>query len=254
MAGVFVWTGFDYRGETTPYPWPAVSSNFGVIDVCGFPKDSFYYYQSWWSDETVLHIFPHWNWPGKEGQEISVWCHSNCDEVELFLNGKSLGEKAMPRCSHLEWDVEYAPGKLEAKGYKGGREVVTTVVETTGSPAALRLTADRARIRADNQDVFTVAVAAVDGEGRLVPTADNQVTFAVSGRAKIISVANGDPSSHEPDKADRRKAFDGLCMAIVQSGWTAGDIKLTAESPGLRSASVVVRAEECALRPFVQST
>ena len=254
VAGVFVWTGFDYRGETTPYLWPAVSSNFGVIDVCGFPKDSFYYYQSWWSDETVLHIFPHWNWPGKEGQGIPVWCYSNCDEVELFLNGKSLGEKVMPRCFHLEWDVEYVPGKLEAKGYKGGREVVTTVVETTGSAAALRLTADRARIRADNQDVFTVAVAVVDGEGRLVSTADNQVTFAVSGRAKIIGVANGDPSSHEPDKADRRKAFNGLCMAIVQSGWTAGDIKLTGESPGLRSASVVVRAEECDARPFVQST
>ena len=253
VSGVFVWTGFDYRGETQPYPWPAVGSNYGIMDACGFPKDSFYYYKAWWSDQTVLHVFPHWNWPGSEGQDISVWCYSNCDEVELLLNGKSLGKKRMARNSHLEWEVAYAPGKLEARGYTGGEQVATSLVETTGAPVALRLRPDRTEIRADNQDVSMVAVAVVDAEGRVVPTADNEVTFTVSKDARIIGVANGDPSSHEPDKANKRRAFNGLCVAIVQSSRTPGEIRLTAESRGLESASVIIRVEKCRVKPFVHS-
>jgi len=227
------------------------------MDICGFPKDVYYYYQSWWSDRRVLHIFPHWNWPGREGQDISVWCYSNCDEVELFLNGKSLGRQRMARDCHLEWKVEYAPGRLEARGYEtdcgqsGGRQVATRLVETTGTAAALRLTPDRAEIRADSKDVSIVTVAVVDAEGRVVPTAANEITFAVSEDAGIIGVANGDPSSHEPDKAENRRAFNGLCMVVVQSSQAAGEIRLTAKSPGLESACTVIRAANCEYRPCV---
>jgi beta-galactosidase len=244
VGGVFVWAGFDYRGEPEPYVWPAVATNFGIMDICGFPKDSYYYYQSWWSDRRVLHIFPHWNWPGREGQDISVWCYSNCDEVELFLNGKSLGRQRMTRDSHLEWQVAYAPGRLEAKGYEGSQQVVTKLVETTGTAAALRLTPDRVEIRADSEDVSMVTVAVVDAEGRVVPTAANEIAFAVSEDARIIGVGNGDPSSHEngADKAESRRAFNGLCMIVVQSSQAAGEIRLTAESPGLEPANAVIRA------------
>ena len=253
VAGVFVWAGFDYRGEPTPYGWPCVSSHYGIMDICGFPKDIYYYYKAWWSDETVLHIFPHWNWRGKEGEKIRVRCYSNCEEIELLLNGRSLGRKKMPRNSYLEWIVEYEPGKLEAKGYKGGKRIAMTRVETTGPPAALRLIPDRLKIKADNQDVSIVTVAIVDDEGRIVPTANNLVKFTISGNGRIIGVGNGDPSSHEPDKANERRAFNGLCLVIVQSEWEPGEIKLTAESEGLRKATVVIHSEKCELKPFVPS-
>jgi len=201
FAGAFVWTGFDYRGEPTPYQWPCISSHFGIIDICGFPKDNFYYYQAWWSDKTVLHLLPHWNWSGREGQTVDVWCHSNCEKVELLLNGKSLGEKTMTPNSHLEWKVAYAPGVLEAKGYKGGQLVATRKVETSGPAARLVLTPDRSKIVADGEDVSMVAVSTVDAQGRPVPTADQEVRFGVKGNARIIGVGNGDPSCHEPDKS-----------------------------------------------------
>jgi beta-galactosidase len=241
LAGGFVWTGFDYRGEPTPYAWPCISSHFGIMDTCGFPKDNYYYYQAWWSDRPVLHLLPHWNWPGKEGQEIAVWCHSNCDEVELLLNGRSLGRKEMPRNSHLEWKVPYAPGVLEARGFKGGRVVATTKVETTGPAAKVALAPDRSRISADGEDVSLMTVSITDAQGRVVPTADNEVSFKVSG-GRIIGVGNGDPSSHEADKASRRKAFNGLCMVIVQSSTDAGPIRLTATSPGIEPATAVIQA------------
>jgi len=253
VAGVFVWAGYDYRGEPTPYGWPCINSHFGIMDTCGFPKDIYYYYKSWWSDETVLHIFPHWNWEGREGEEIDVWCYSNCEEVELFLNGKSLGGKSMLKNSHLEWKVKYEPGRLEAKGYKNGKEVVATKVETTGPPAGLRLIPDRPKIKADNQDVSIITVAVVDAEGRIVPTANNLVKFTISGNGRIIGVGNGDPSSHEPDKAKERRAFNGLCMVIVQSEWKPGKIRLTAESEGLKTATVIIHSEKCGLEPFVPS-
>ncbi|HKS83823.1 MAG TPA: beta-galactosidase GalA, partial [Candidatus Acidoferrales bacterium] len=184
-AGAFAWTGFDYRGEPTPYKWPCISSHFGIMDTCGFPKDTYFYYKAWWTDKTVLHLFPHWNWEGKGGQPINVWVHSNCDEVELLLNGAILGRKAMPRRGHLEWQVRYEPGTLLARGYKGGRVVAEHSRGTTGAAAAIRLTPDRDSIIADSRDVAVITVMAVDAEGRVVPTADNEITFEVDGPGKI---------------------------------------------------------------------
>jgi beta-galactosidase len=240
MAGGFVWTGFDYRGEPTPYAWPCINSHFGIMDTCGFPKDNYYYYQSWWGDKPIVHLLPHWNWPGKEGQEIAVWCHSNCDRVELFFNGQSLGAKEMPRNGHLEWKVAYAPGILEAKGYRDGKEIARDRVETTGPAASLQLTPDRAVLQADSEDVSLITVSVRDAQGRLMPVADNEVSFQVTGDAQILGVGNGDPSSHEADRASRRHAFQGLCMAIVQAGAHAGEIHVTAESPGLKPATVIL--------------
>jgi len=200
MSGGFVWTGFDYRGEPTPYSWPLnVNSHFGILDTCGFPKDEFYYYQSWWTKYTVLHLLPHWNWVGKEGQEIQVNALSNCEAVELFLNGLSLGRKPMARTSRLSWMVKYAPGTLSAKGYNGDRVVAETKVETTGAATAIRLIPNRSNIKADSTDVSVITVAAVDARGRLVPTAGNKVNFELSGAGKILGVGNGDPACHEPD-------------------------------------------------------
>jgi len=198
-SGAFVWTGFDYRGEPSPFGWPNISSEFGIIDTCGFPKDVFYYYQSWWSGKTVLHLMPHWNWAGKEGQPIDVRCFSNCQEVELFLNGRSLGRKDIKKNSHLQWSVNYTPGTLVAKGCKDGRVIAEDKVETTGEPTGLRLTPDRQMIAADGADVSVVTVAVTDSAGRIVPIADNMVNYEISGPGKIIGVGNGDPACHEPD-------------------------------------------------------
>jgi beta-galactosidase len=199
LAGIFYWTGFDYRGESNPFTFPAVSSQFGILDTCGFPKDGFYYLKSWWTDEPTLHVFPHWNWPGREGEQIEVWAFSNADEVELFLNGESQGRKSLEPNGHLEWQVAYQPGELLARAFKQGREIASQRVETTGSPSALRLSADRARLSADGAHSFVVSVSALDAEGRTVPTADNLVEFAISGPGRILGVGNGDPSCHEPD-------------------------------------------------------
>lgn len=200
LAGLFYWTGFDYRGEANPFGWPQVSSQFGILDTCGFPKDGFYYLKSWWTDETVLHVFPHWNWKGKEGQEFDVWAYSNCDEVELFLNDENLGKKKMEKNSHLGWQVKYQPGTLLARGYKDGKEVAVECIKTTGEPAAIQLTAHRAAIKADGEDISVITVQVNDSEGRCVPTANNEITFAIEGPGRIIGVGDGDPSSHEPDK------------------------------------------------------
>ena len=200
LSGGFVWTGFDYRGEPTPYAWPCINSHFGILDVCGFPKDNFYYYQSWWTTNTVLHLLPHWNWPGKEGQEIRVDALSNCKQVELFLNGQSLGKKAMKPNSKLSWPVKYAPGTLSAKGFDdAGNAIAETKVETTGEATTLRLTPDRSTIHANGEDVSVFAVSAVDAQGRAVPVAQNRIAFAVEGAGKILGVGNGDASCHEPD-------------------------------------------------------
>ena len=199
LSGGFIWTGFDYRGEPTPYGWPCISSHFGVLDTCGFPKDNFYYYQAWWTTNIVLHLLPHWNWAGKEGQEIRVDALSNCEEVELFLNGQSLGLQPMKRNSKLSWQVKYAPGTLSAKGYNGGKLVAEQKVETTGEAAAIQLTPDRSTINADGADVSVITVAIADAQGRLVPTAGNKINFSLEGAGKIIGVGNGDPSCHEPD-------------------------------------------------------
>jgi beta-galactosidase len=237
VAGGFVWTGFDYKGEPRPFEWPVINSHYGFMDICGFPKDSYYYYKAWWTDEPVLHLFPHWNWQGREGETISVWVHSNCESVELFLNGVSQGKQIVKPYHHLEWKVKYAPGKLVAKGvYKG--EEIKDERETTGAPAAICLTADRSDLAADNADLAMVKVEVIDAQGRVVPIADNKITFTVNGPAKLIGVGNGDPSCHEPDKADSRSAFNGLAQAIVQTTLQGGEIELTAESPDLKAASI----------------
>jgi beta-galactosidase len=200
LSGGFVWTGFDYRGEPTPYSWPCISSHFGVLDTCGFPKDNFWNYQSWWTEQPVLHLLPHWNWPNREGQEMDVRALSNCDEVELFLNGKSLGRQAGRRASELTWKVAYRPGVLSAKGYRAGQVVAETKVETTEAPAAVRLIPDRTTLDADGADIAVVTVAVVDAQDRVVPVAANPIAFTLEGPGRIIGVGNGDPSSHEPDK------------------------------------------------------
>jgi beta-galactosidase len=242
MAGVFLWTGFDYRGEPTPYNWPCVNSHFGILDMCGFPKDNFYYYQSWWGDKPTLHLYPHWNWPGKEGQQVDVWCQNNYDMVELFLNGRSLGKQETPKNGHLEWKVWYEPGTLTAKALHHGQVVVETKVETTGEPAQVKLEPYQTKMLADGEDTLPVAVSILDDHGRLMPIADNLVTFRVTGPAHIAGVGNGDPSSHEPDKAEQRKAFNGLCMVLVQANDVPGAIELTATSPGLKSATIELRS------------
>jgi beta-galactosidase len=200
LSGGFVWTGFDYRGEPTPYGWPCINSHFGVFDTCGFPKDNFWYYQSWWTQQPVLHLLPHWNWPGHEGEALDVRALSNCEEVELLLDGRSLGRQGMKRNAELKWKVAYHPGTLSAKGFRAGRVVAETRVVTTGAAAALRLGADRTTINADGQDLAVVAVSVVDAQGRVVPTADNSIDFRVDGLGRILGVGNGDPSSHEPDR------------------------------------------------------
>ncbi|HWX21855.1 MAG TPA: beta-galactosidase GalA [Candidatus Binatia bacterium] len=199
IAGMFFWTGFDYRGEPSPFGWPNISSDFGILDTCGFPKDVFYYLQSCWSDKTALHLLPHWTWTGKEGQDIDVRAFSNCDKIELFLNGQGLGRKVMPKNSHLEWKVKYAPGTLAVKGYRAGRVVAEERIETAGVPFAIKLMPDPATIHADGQDLSFITVAAADAQGRLNPVADNLIHFTLSGPGRILGVGNGDPASHEAD-------------------------------------------------------
>jgi len=251
LSGGFIWTGFDYRGEPSPYQWPNISSQYGIIDTCGFPKDSFYYFQSWWTAKPVLHLFPHWNWPGMEGKDIAVWAYSNLDRVELFLNGKSLGAKDVKKDSHVAWVVKYAPGSLEARGWKDGKQVMTTRRDRTGSAAKLVMRADRDGIFADGEDVAMFAVEVQDAQGRTVPITDNEVTFRLSGSGKLIGLGNGDPTDHAPDKGTSRKAFSGFCMALVQSAKTAGNITVEATSPGLASATMTITAKPVKLRPQV---
>ncbi|AIE83675.1 beta-galactosidase GalA [Fimbriimonas ginsengisoli] len=200
LSGGFVWTGFDYRGEPTPYWWPCINSHFGILDTCGFPKDAFYYYKSWWTAAPVLHVLPHWNWPGREGQSVLVEVFSNCPQVELFLNGRSLGRKRMKANSKLSWEVIYAPGTLSAKGFDGAGKIIgESKVETTGPAVRLQLTPDRETIAADGEDISVFTVSALDAEGRAVPVAQNNVHFNIEGAGSILGVGNGDPSSHEPD-------------------------------------------------------
>lgn len=241
---MFIWTGFDYLGEPTPYTWPAKSSYFGIIDLAGFPKDVFYMYQSEWTSKPVLHIFPHWNWEGKEGKNIDVWAYSNCEEVELFLNGKSLGTKIKSvNDLHLMWRIAYAPGTLKAVGRTGGKEILSQEIKTAGKAAKIILSADRSQIKADADDLSFVKVTILDKDGNIVPRADNMVKFKIEGEGKIIGVDNGSPISHEPFKADYRKSFNGLCLAVIQSSAKAGKIKLTATSEGLESATVKIESK-----------
>ena len=244
LAGGFAWTGFDYRGEPSPYGWPCISSHFGILDTCGFAKDNFYYYQAWWAKQPVLHLFPHWNWSGKEGQTIEVWCHTNLEEVELFCNGKSLGRQPVERNGHAAWQVPYAPGVIEARGRAADGTALTSRRETTGAATKLVLRPDRTALRADGEDLAVVAAEVQDAAGRQVPTAGNLVHFTVNGPARILGVGNGDPSSHEPDHASQRSAFNGRCMALVQTRRRPGAVEVVAEAEGLEGARVALKSDQ----------
>jgi len=250
-AGGFAWTGFDYRGEPTPYGWPSINSQFGIVDMCGFPKDSFYYYKAWWGKDPVLHLFPHWNFTGREGDEIPVWVHSNLDEVELFVNGKSVGSQKVPHLGHVEWKVRYEPGVIEARGSKDGKVVLTEKRETTGPAASIRLTADRTEIFADGEDLVVLKVEVLDKEGRAVPTAENSINFRVSGEGELIGVGNGDPNCQESDKKPRRSLFNGLAQAIVQSTKKPGEITIEAVGGRLTPGKVTITTKSVEPRPAV---
>ncbi|PWS29564.1 glycoside hydrolase family 2 [Pedobacter yonginense] len=244
VSGIFVWTGFDYLGEPLPYPWPARSSYFGIVDLAGFPKDSYYLYQSEWTNKPVLHILPHWNW--EKGKTVQVWAYyNNADEVELYLNGKSLGKKSKQgEDLHVQWDVNYEPGTVKAISRKGGKEVLVTEVKTAGPAAKIQLIADRNHIKADGKDLSFVTVRVLDAVGNLVPNADQLVNFKIEGSGFIAGVDNGFQASLEPFKANYRKAFHGLCLAIVQAKEKEGTIKLTATAKGLSSSSIIINVKK----------
>ena len=240
-AGLFYWTGFDYRGEPNPLSYPAHDSEFGILDYCGFPKDEAYYLKSWWTDEPVLHIFPHWNLQGHEGEEVEVWAYSNCDEVELTVNGKKLGRQPMPRNGHLKWKAVYQPGRVEATGYKNGKRILTKTIETTKAAAKVVLKADRHQIAADGQDMAIVNIELHDQKGRFVPNACPVLTFCLEGDASIIGCGNGDPSylgSDHPDKQPCHTfsipAFNGRAQVLIQSGKLPSTVTLKCTADGLK--------------------
>jgi beta-galactosidase len=243
MGGSFVWTGFDYRGEPTPYLWPCVSSHFGIMDICGFPKDGYFAYKAAWINTPLVHIFPHWNWQGREGKPIKVYAYTNCEETELLLNGKSIGKKKSSPFTKLEWDLVYKPGKLEARGYNKGRTVAKDIVETTAMPAKIALDSDCATLKSDGCDVAVIRVAIKDAKGRVVPVADNLVKFSIEGPGRIIGTGNGNPSSHEPDKANQRKTFNGFCLVLIQTDRTPGEIRIKASSETLDSADIILKTK-----------
>jgi beta-galactosidase len=243
IAGMYIWTGFDYLGEPTPFWWPSRSSYFGIIDLAGFPKDVYYMYQSEWTDQDVLHVFPHWNW--NEGETIDVWAYYNhADEVELFLNGKSLGRKSKPEnVFHVCWRVPCQKGTLKAVSYKNGKEVLTKEIKTAGEPVSLQLTADRKTIRADGKDLSFITVEALDTEGNTVPTADNFIQFSIEGDGIIAGTDNGDPTDGISLKKPERKLFNGKALVVVQSGKHSGTLKLKAISESLKETVIEIYCE-----------
>ncbi len=243
ISGMFIWSGFDYLGEPIPYPWPARSSYLGIIDLAGFPKDVYYLYQSEWTDKTMLHIFPHWNW--EEGQDIDVWAYyNNADEVELFLNGKSLGTcKKEEGKFHVMWRVPFEPGTIKAVSRKDGQVVLEKEIHTAGEPYKVELIADRSVINADGADLSFITVKIVDKEGNMIPDADQLVHFDVDGNGFIAGVDNGYQASLEPFKANYRKAFNGMCLLIVQATEEAGDIKITATTDGLKNGALTLKSK-----------
>ena len=250
VAGQFLWTGFDYIGEPSPFSWPSVSSYFGIVDLCGFPKDRYYLYQSQWTDTPIVHLLPHWNMPtgqdGFEGKEIPVWCYSNCESVELFLNGKSLGEKKFSNTEdlHLTWNVPYVPGTLKAVAKKNGKVICVDEIKTAGEPAKINLIPDRNEITADGQDLSFVKVEILDKEGNICPNADNLISFSTEGEGTIAGVGNGNPISHEDFKANKRKAFHGLALVIIKSTLNEGEIKLHAVSDNLKEMVIKLKTKK----------
>ena len=246
-AGLFYWTGFDYRGEPNPLSYPAHDSEFGIFDYCGFPKDEAYYLKAWWTQEPVLHIFPHWNLQGHEGEEVELWAYSNCDEVELIVNGKKLGRQQMSKNGHLTWKATYQPGKVVAYGYRNGKRTMTQVIETTKPAYKTVLKADRQELTADGRDVAVVTVEVQDQKGRVVPDACPVLTFTLEGNGRILGAGNGDPmylgADHPKDKDCRQftiPAFNGLAQVLVQSGEEASIITLRCQSEKLQTGSVCI--------------
>lgn len=240
LSGMFIWTGFDYLGEPTPYGWPSRSSYFGIFDLAGFPKDVYYMYKSEWTDEPVLHIFPHWNWV--DGQEIDVWAYTNCESVELFLNGRSMGVKQNNDTTlHLQWRLNYEPGEVLAVGVLPDGDTLVTRVRTAGEPVKLEVLADRDQILADGRDLVFLTVNVLDENGILVPHADNMVQFRVEGDAHIAATDNGNQVGHESFRSPSRKAFNGKCLAVVQAGNKPGEIRISAYSEGLQGREVTVK-------------
>jgi len=268
IMGEFVWTGFDYLGEPTPYgsraDWPSRSSYFGIVDLAGFPKDRYYIYKSFWTTQPTVHVFPHWNWAGHEGEKIPVMVYTNAQEVELFLNGQSLGRKKlgvdtfeMPVGKNvskdgkfiskfrLMWEVPYAPGELKAIGYRDGKEYATDTVKTAGAPARIVLTPDRKAVNADGDDLSFVTVRIEDKDGNFCPLAGNPVAFKLDGPATVAGVDNGNAASVEPFQASSRKAFNGLALLIVRSEkGRPGAIRVTATSAGLESGETQIDAAQ----------
>jgi beta-galactosidase len=240
ISGMYIWTGFDYLGEPTPFWWPSRSSYFGIIDLAGFPKDVYYMYQSEWSDKDVLHVFPHWNW--NAGDTIDVWAYYNhADEVELLLNGESLGRKSKPNdVFHVCWRVPFQKGTLQAISYKDGKQLLTEEIKTAGEPASIRLTADRQTITANGKDLSFVTVEVLDKDGNAVPTANNFIRFNVEGNGAIVGTDNGDPTDPNSLKKQERKLFNGKAIAVIQSNKTAGIVKLKAESKNLKSGEIKI--------------
>jgi len=254
LAGCFVWTGFDYRGEPTPYQWPTAGSNFGIMDACGFPKTAFYIHQAQWvDDKPVLHIEPHWNWPADMiGKPVKVMVLSNAETIKLLLNGKLIGEQKVDKYEMSSWEVPYQPGKLTAIGYKGGKEVSRYDIETTGEPASLQLIADRTAVQGDGWDAMPVTIRALDAKGRPVPTANLPVEFELNGPGSIIGLGNGDPNSHEADKGNMRSLYNGLAQVILQTNDNAAkSLVLTAASPGLKPAKIMIAITPKKPVPFV---
>ena len=244
-AGLFYWTGFDYRGEPNPLSYPAHDSEFGIFDYCGFPKDEAYYLKAWWTEEPVLHIFPHWNLQGHEGEEVELWAYSNCDEVELVVNGKKLGRQQMPKNGHLKWKAVYQPGKVVAYGYKNGKRTMTQTIETTKEAYKTVLKTDRQELTADGRDVAVVTVEVQDQKGRVVPDACPLLTFTLEGNGRILGAGNGDPmylGEDHPKEKDCRQfsipAFNGLAQVLVQSGEEASTITLRCEGEKLQAGSI----------------
>jgi len=243
LAGMYIWTGFDYIGEPTPYEWPSISSYFGIVDLAGFPKDVYYMYQSEWTNKTVLHLFPHWNWAA--GQNVDVWAYyNNADEVELFLNGKSVGVRIKKGDDlHVMWRIPFQAGTLKAISRKNGKTVLETEIKTAGNPALLKLTADRNTIKADGNDLSFVTVDITDAKGVLSPNANNEISFSLKGNGKIIGVCSGDPVSHESYKGTKHTALNGKCLVVIQSGNKAEKLELTANANGLKAATITISAE-----------
>ncbi|MFV8342875.1 glycoside hydrolase family 2 TIM barrel-domain containing protein [Flavobacterium sp. XS2P39] len=244
LSGMYIWTGFDYIGEPTPYEWPSISSYFGIIDLAGFPKDVYYMYQSEWTDKTVLHLFPHWNW--KEGQNVDVWAYyNNADEVELFLNGKSVGIKKKEGDDlHIMWRVPFQSGTLKAVSRKNGKTVLEKTIKTAGDPATLKLSADRSTLHADGNDLSFVTVAITDINGVPSPNANNEIQFTLKGNGKIVGVCSGDPVSHESYKGTKHTALNGKCLVVIQAGNKNEKLELTASAKGLKSSSTSIMVKK----------